>query len=71
MKVSHVVVQSDYGKVTVVNLGRIFLPEQFSIIFILICIKMSTLQHIAIQKNPIMGPRVTLYEATAIISLEF
>ena len=32
MKVLHVVVQSDSGRVTVVNLGRIFLPEQISII---------------------------------------
>ena len=57
MKVSHVVVQSDSGKVTVVNLGKILLPEQFSIIFILICIKMSTLQHIAIQKKSYHGAK--------------
>ena len=65
MKVFHVVIQSDYGKVTVVNLGRVFLPEQISIIFIPVSRTVTALQHIAKQSR---GLRDTLYEMTGIIS---
>ena len=52
MKMFHVVVQSDSGKVTVVNLGRTFWPEQISIILIPICRTMTAVQHIVKQSIP-------------------